>query len=225
MNLKELIFGGGVLGTSARSGAYPGSAQEWLPVRGIVQGVVATTDKRFVKILEVLPVNFYTLSEPEKENIIADFAAYLKIAPKSLQMEAVTQKFDLEGYISGQKKRLEVETNERCRGMIEDNVREVMEIVSTMAVTHRFFLSFEYEPEMKARDNSPGAVAERLCEVADVARRYLDRCGLTLLEPEYSDNAALELLYELINKRTSRRVKLPAGVFDMLTTVHGVYES
>ena len=33
------------------------------------------------------------------------------------------------------------------------------------------------------------------------------------------------LLYEIINKRTSQRVKLPEGVFDMTTAVHGVYEA
>ena len=33
-----------------------------------------------------------------------------------------------------------------------------------------------------------------------------------------------QLLYDLINKATSLRVKLPEGVFDMTTSVHGVYE-
>lgn len=41
----------------------------------------------------------------------------------------------------------------------------------------------------------------------------------------YADNTVLELLYELINKKTSRRVKLPEGVFDMTTAVHGLYET
>ncbi len=53
---------------------------------------------------------------------------------------------------------------------------------------------------------------------------YLDFCGLETLEPRYLDNALLELLYEKICKDTSRRVKLPPGVYDMTTTVHGVYE-
>ena len=34
----------------------------------------------------------------------------------------------------------------------------------------------------------------------------------------------LKLLYDLINKATSLRVKLPEGVFDMTTAVHGIYE-
>ena len=38
------------------------------------------------------------------------------------------------------------------------------------------------------------------------------------------DNFMLKLLYEIIDKRTSRRVPLPEGVFDMATAIHGIYE-
>ena len=45
-----------------------------------------------------------------------------------------------------------------------------------------------------------------------------------MLEPSFADDFILKLLYEIINKRTSRRVQLPEGVFDMTTAVHGVFE-
>lgn len=67
-------------------------------------------------------------------------------------------------------------------------------------------------------------IIQRLNEEADTARRYLDVCELEVLEPRYSDDFTLKLLYEIINKQTSRRVKPPEGVFDMTTTVHGIYE-
>lgn len=70
MNLKNAIFGGSVTGISDRSGAYDGSIQAWLPIKDIVQGVVVTRDKRFVKILELLPVNFYTMSSMDKSAAI-----------------------------------------------------------------------------------------------------------------------------------------------------------
>mgnify|MGYP007025192268 CR=1 FL=1 len=52
----------------------------------------------------------------------------------------------------------------------------------------------------------------------------LDLCELEVLEPRFSDDFILKLLYEIINKRTSQRVKLPEGVFDMTTAIHGIYE-
>lgn len=54
--------------------------------------------------------------------------------------------------------------------------------------------------------------------------QYLDVCELEVLEPRYSDNFVLKLLYEILSKKTSQRVRLPDGVFDMTTAVHGIYE-
>ncbi len=224
MNLKELIFGGSVAGVTDRSGAYAGSIQAWLPIRDIVQGVVLTRDKRFIKILELLPVNFYTMSELEKGSAIADFAAYLKIAPSNLQINVLTQKFDLNSYLKMLGTALKREQNERCREMIKESMSHVPQLVEREAITHRFFLSFSYEPGMKAADGTPGAIAALLNEKAEVARRYLDRCGVAVLEPEYADNFILELLYQLVNKRTSQHIRLPEGAFDMLGIVHGVFD-
>lgn len=77
---------------------------------------------------------------------------------------------------------------------------------------------------MKSKGHSVEAIIQRLNEEADTARRYLDLCELEVLEPRFSDDFILKLLYEIINKRTSQRVKLPEGVFDMTTAIHGIYE-
>lgn len=76
MNLKELIFGGGVKVAGGAGGAYRDSIQAWLPVKNIIGGVIVTKDNRFVKVCEVLPVNFYLKSPADQENIILSFAAY-----------------------------------------------------------------------------------------------------------------------------------------------------
>jgi hypothetical protein len=223
VGLKELIFGGNVKVHDKGGGGYAGSVQEWLPVKAIVDGVIVTKDGRFVKVTEVLPVNFHLKTPVERQNIIYYFASYLKIAPDTLQFRVVTQRLDLDGYIRKMRGYLETETNERRRGMTEDNIAEVSYMAANEVTSHRFFIAFEYEPHMKARANTVRGIAERLNEEAETASRYLELCGIETLMPEYGDNAALEILYEIINKKTSRRVKLPEGVFDMVTPVHGVF--
>lgn len=225
MNLKELIFGGGVRGAGGTGGAYRDSIQAWLPIKNIIGGAIVTKDNRFVRICEVLPVNFYLKSPADQENIIMAFASYLKIAPNTLQIMVRTQKADMADYVARMKAYAEAEENEKCREMIEDNIAEVGWLGSSAAITRRFFLAFQYEPQMKAKRNTARAIAVRLAEETDTARRYLDVCGLEVLEPRYADDTILELLYEIINKKTSRRVKLPGGVFDMTTAVHGLYET
>ena len=89
MSLKEWLFGTGVQ-TSGASSAYRDSIQAWLPIKNIIGGVVITKDNRFIKILEVLPVNFYLKSGNDQQNIIAAYASYLKIAPDTMTCEVRT---------------------------------------------------------------------------------------------------------------------------------------
>ena len=223
MNVKELIFGG-VVRSSGVDSLYRDSIQAWLPIKNIIGGVVVTKDNRFIKILEVLPVNIYLKSPSDRQNIITSFASYLKIAPDSMQFQARTLPADTADYVRQMEEYARNEENEFCREMIEDNIREIGQGIASEAIQHRFFLIFQYEPRMRAKRNTVKAIVERLNEEADTARRYLDICELEVLEPRYTDNFMLKLLYEIINKKTSRRVKLPEGVFDMTTAIHGIYE-
>lgn len=225
MKVKELIFGGSIKDAGGPAGAYHGSIQEWLTIKSIIGGIVVTRDLRFIKILEIMPINFYLKPEPERQNIIASYAAFLKIAPNRLQAQVITQKADMSSYVTRMLEYAEAEENEYCRAMIEDNIDDIGELGANDAITHRFFLVFEHEPQMKARRNTVREIARRMAEEADTLRRYLDLCGLETLEPRFSDNAVLELLYERICKKTSRRVKLPAGVYDMTTVIHGIYDT
>lgn len=222
MSIKELIFGspkgaaGGVI--------HQDGIQAWLPIQNIVSGVVVTKDHRFIKILEVLPVNIYLKSPNDRQNIISAYAAYLKIAPDNLQLQVRTLAADTAEYVERMRQYAEAEDNPFCREMIEDNIREIGEGVASDAIRHRFFMVFQFENQMKTKGRSARAIIQRLNEEADTARRYLDACEVEVLEPRYSDDFTLKLLYEIINKQASRRVKLPEGVFDMTTAIHGIYE-
>ena len=152
------------------------------------------------------------------------FAAYLKIAPDDLQMIARTLPADTQAYVEQMRRYAEQEENEACREMIEDNISEIGLGIAQNAMRHRFFLVFQYESRMRAKRNTVSDIVQRLNEEADTARRYLDACELEVLDPPYYDNFVLKLLYEILSKKTSRRVRLPEGVFDMTTAVHGIYE-
>ena len=161
MNVKELIFGGAVKATGG-GGAYRDSIQAWLPIKNIRGGVVVTRDNRFIKIMEVLPVNIYLKSANDRQNIIASYAAWLKIAPDNIQLEARTLPADTADYVERMKDFAEREENESCREMIEDNIAEIGQGVASDAIRHRFFLIFQYEAHMKSKGHSIAAIIQRL---------------------------------------------------------------
>lgn len=59
------------------------SAQSFLPIRDIRNGMVEITDGRYLKILEIEPINFALRSSEEQFNIISSFASWLKISPSA----------------------------------------------------------------------------------------------------------------------------------------------
>ena len=218
MNLKQLIFGKGA--AQAKVAQYPHSTQKWIPVRDIRDGIIITKDGRYVKVLEVMPVNFHLKTLIEQQNIIYYFSGYLKVAPDSLQIKVITQKADIEGYEKRMWAFYEKEPVASCREMIEDNIKEVRYLAANEAVTRRFFLIFQHEARMKTRAATVEGIAERLRDEEQTARRYLDMCGLQVRDVPYADNFQLELLYGLLNRRSS--VRLSSGVFDMTSHLAGV---
>ena len=206
MSVKELIFGSaGAKDAGSGGGSFQGSIQEWLPVKNIIGGVVITKDNRFVKILEVLPVNIYLKSPNDRQTIIESYAAYLKIAPNSMTIEVRTLPADTSDYVDRMRAYAEAEENEYCREMIEDNIREIGEGIASEALRHRFFIVFQYEPQMKAKRKTVRGIIERLNEEADTAWRYLDLCELEVLEPRYS---VIDASVECVDKVTAREVKV-----------------
>ena len=73
------------------------------------------------------------------------------------------------------------------------------------------FPVLSYDPSMKAPDHTPEAIAAVLNEKAEVARRYLDRCGVAVLEPEYAEQFYFGTVLQLINKHTSQHLRLRTG--------------
>ena len=200
------------------------SLQSWLPVKDIKSGVICTRDHHFVKILEVLPVNIYLKSPEEQREIIRAFADYLKVAPDEMQIQVRTLRADTAPYIRQMTAYAEREENDDCRAMIEDNIREIGNILTDNALCRRFFLIFRCDTGTVLTRSAVQKAVENLQTEADTARKFLDACELTVVEPHYADNALLDLLYEILNKKTARRIKLPEGVFDMVTAIHGIYE-
>ena len=54
---------------------------EYIPIEKIENGIILTKDNRYVKLVEVIPVNFLLRSAQEQRSIIYSFISYLKIAP------------------------------------------------------------------------------------------------------------------------------------------------
>ena len=177
---------------------------EYLPVEKIENGIIYTKDHRYVKIVEIIPINFLLRSSREQRNIIHSFISYLKISPVKLQFKVLTRKADTVRHMDAVKRDMAEETNEQCRQMQEDYLKFVQQIGSREAVTRRFFLIFEYEPwyNTKKTDEENEAVVS-LQGAVHTASNYLRQCGNEIVTPENEDAFTADVLYNLLCRNES----------------------
>ena len=170
-----------------------------IPIQDIKDGIIHTTDGRYVKILEVMPINFLHRSASEQRGIIYSFMGYLKIAPPQMQIKSVSRKADISQYLQSIREDIREETDERCRMLQQDYANLLCTVGYKEAVTRRFFLIFSADGKKGTEKNA----ANVLQSYALTAKKYLYQCGN---EIELADNPTLEtaeILYLLLNRRTA----------------------
>ena len=174
--------------------------QDFIPVKNIRHGIIETNDDRYIKILEIEPINFMLRSEEEQLGIISSFANWLKISPMRLQFKSVTRKADSEKHIALLREELKRENNPRCKELAEGYIGLIRDVGSREALTRRFFLIFQYEDFQRSEDF--GKIYGMLQTAEQNARAYFSQCGNAIIQPSDPDEATAEILYMYFNRRS-----------------------
>ena len=177
------------------------TVQSFLPIRDIRNGMVETTDGRYLKILEIEPINFALRSSEEQFNIISSFASWLKISPVRLQCKTITRRADSDKHIALVKEELAQEENPQCRALGEDYLRLIQDVGSREALTRRFFLIFQYEA-VGRDDGDYAKIYGALQGAEQTARAFFLQCGNGIVQPSNPDEATAEILYQIFNRRS-----------------------
>ena len=177
---------------------------DYLPIEKVENGIIYTKDHRFVKVVEVVPINFMLRSAREQRNIIYSFVSYLKISPIKLQIKVLTRRADINRHLDTVRQEMAHEENEQCRLMQEDYLNFVQQVGSREAVTRRFFLIFEYEPWANTRRSEQEDEAiQSLQSAVHTASNYLRQCGNEVVVHENEDEFTVDVFYNLLCRNES----------------------
>ena len=186
--------------------------QDFVPVEYIKDGVLILEGKyhkRYVKIVEIIPLNFAIKTEAEQDMVILNYARWLKVAPNSFQIKVVTSATDVNRYLNLAKKALSGETNEGCREAIRNYIAYLQNAGLTKTTERHYYLIFEYEPQQfHAAASTEDQVINALNERASQIKGNFRDIGNEVLCYTYSENSdcdidLAELLYKHYNRRTS----------------------
>jgi len=182
--------------------------EDYLPIDNVENGILKTKDGRYIKILEIEPINFLLRSPREQRNIIFSFASLLKITPIRLQFKVISRKADVNQHLQKIREYMATEKDARCRELQKDYFNLIRRVGSREAVTRRFFMVFEYQSPLATRRVEYKEIIAMLETTARNARSYLRQCGNDVVEHDNEDEFISEVFYTLLNRRSAVNITL-----------------
>lgn len=189
-----------------------------LPIEKIENGILHTTDDRYIKILEIEPINFLLRSPREQRSVIYSFASLLKVSPVRLQFKSFSRKTDVNAYLDKLRRDAANEPDAAVRKRHRNYIRFVKRLGSRDAVSRRFFVIFQYEAPTNERNISYAEIVSTLETTARNFRTYLAQCGNAIVEHGNEDEFLTDIFYTLLNRRTAVQAPLQERIQDVLAS-------
>lgn len=172
------------------------------PIKDIRGGMIITNDNRYVRIMEVSPINFQLKAPIEQNKVTGAFESFLRIAPENFQMKVLAKKTDLSFFTKKMDEDYQREQNENCRKMILDGKRFLYDLGAYDSVSRRFFLVFEV-PQRMAKGYSVDDIKERSSALCGQIADALSGCGNKVV-PGYDDSKTVyKMIFDIMNRERS----------------------
>ena len=176
-----------------------GETSELVLIDEIKNGIVITSDKRYVKIVEITPINFHMRSNREKNLIIDSFSSWIKIAPIKFQFKVLSMPANINTHIHKLYKDMLNEPNDKCRELQEDYLNLLCNVGQREGVTRRFFIVLEHENRSLLGADFNDIVYDFNRCVQNI-KNTLKQCGNKLVEHEDEDVFLCELFFSIYNR-------------------------
>ena len=149
------------------------SVQNWLPLEDILEdGIIKLKNKTYVKIIEIIPINYNLKSNLEKEAILNSYKLFLKSCNFNIQILIQSQKEDLSQHIENLEKIKKLENN-KLKNIINNYLENIIKLNSNnKSDSKQFFVLINQLPQNKEKIN-----IEQLNEKYLKIREALIRCG------------------------------------------------
>lgn len=180
--------------------------QNFIPIKDFIGNMLLTSDNRYVKILEILPINFYDKTPYIADNIIHNFSKLFYSGLLTHQFKVVCDKSNPYKLIEFIRQKNKKEKNEKVLAQAEDTINTIKRIAESGGLSKRFFLIFEYEGENGKKSNNLEEIYEQMNLTENQIVQAFNSMGNYVLVPEVQKEAMFysEILYYHFNKRTCR---------------------
>jgi hypothetical protein len=193
------------------------TVKDWLPVKEIKDGVIQLKNDEYVKILEIVPINFKLKSKAEKKMLILNYRAFLKGCRFPMQISVQCRKANTEPHIDRIKTFYETERNPQVKKMIKGYINLVHQIGMKGTITRRYYIIYPFINPPGVKESTFNDVKKQLNEKHNLIKEYLRGCGNEVLDNSDTE-FAVNVLYSYLNKRTCETQKIGKKLLALMGT-------
>ena len=181
--------------------------QELVNVKCIRNGIICCKDGSFVKILEVLPLNYYQKDVIDKNKITESFMHLFRICPNNLHIKTRTEKADASEIISIIRQNCKQENNEKLNKRAEEYINHI-KTLQDENITTKFYVSFAYEGDNGKFSRNFDDIYTTMRRMEMNIRSQLMSTGNLVITPKDENYHACEIFYKYYNPLSCDRENL-----------------
>ena len=175
--------------------------QDYVPISNITDGVVITEDGRYIKILEIYPINFAMKTPVEQAAILDGWEGWLRISPTRFSIKCVTMQTPINKYTSSFDLPYAREESQLVRRAIDEHCSWAASLGSGQSIDHKFYIIFEYEKQAFEETESEDEIIRNLNRRAKQLAAGLATLGNLIIEDENPTIATCEFIYSQLNRK------------------------
>ncbi len=173
--------------------------ENFINIRDVSDGIIITNDDRYIRIIEIIPTNFFNKDALEQERIVYQFSQYLSHAPKTMQIKAMSVPETAEDYLKILRSYKNLPNAiQETKEMVDDLEKEIKDTIEIYKLTgNRFFVIYEFEEFQMAPDFD--YVRKVLLGHEYALAECMEKCGCKVVSPRLTNNQYINtVLYEYI---------------------------
>lgn len=182
-------------------------AQNYVPVRDIIGGVIFLEDGSIINILEILPINYVEKTDSKKDMIADIFGNSFRQFPASGHIKIMNVSTDLAPFERHLREAVAQEMNQKLLERVEDYINNVKVIKKYNAIHKRFFYIYEYAGDEKGKksDNVRDILFSLRMEQHIIMNAFT-QMGNIALPLDNDIDAVADILYQFYNPQSYETV-------------------
>ena len=176
------------------------NVKEWLPLEKIYEdGIIKLKNKKYLKIIKIMPINYNLKSELEKKSIINSYKIFLKTCNFPIQILIQSKKENLDDHILKIQKN--IKKNKKIKNIAEEYIKNIKSInLSKKSSTKEFYIIINNEKNNQKNNIEEEIIKNELNEKYFKIKECLSRCGNSVQEVSEKVET-IKILFSFLNTR------------------------